>query len=212
MAKNPYENDERYGKTVDFFKAMGFNGHPGFYEALARMACTHADKNHDYSGSKDPLKNFRRCSRFLKPWLGTWVRITDKDSRFEEWMDRKLNGGEDMKVKDESVMDTLIDRANYTILLSLLLQEEIDAEANREKMCNSSTGSTCNCGGVQVTQVCGDPGYGLAGKLSDEDRRRLKVETINAISQSVECLTRKTAPVEYRYTDGRPPEKIELPI
>jgi len=123
-----YHDDARYQQTVTFLKHTFTNGDPRFYEALARFACLHSDKNRDYAGD-DPLANLKRCEHFgLPSWLGVVVRLSDKDSRFESWLKRQMsNDNTAMAVRDESVYDTLDDRAIYTILLRILLEEERSA-------------------------------------------------------------------------------------
>lgn len=63
-------------------------------------------KNHDYAGTSDPFRNFRRFGL-----LGILVRLGDKLARLESFVE---NG--ELKVKDESVLDTVLDAINYSIL------------------------------------------------------------------------------------------------
>jgi hypothetical protein len=101
-------------------------GHPGFYELLEQMADLHSRKNHDYAGESDPLKNLRACERLnLKPFLGVLVRLQDKWSRLEEF----VKSGQ-LMVKNESVIDTLMDNAVYSLLAIILYQEQLDKESN----------------------------------------------------------------------------------
>lgn len=93
-------------------------GHPRFYELLEEMRETHNRKNHDYATDTDPLSNLRLCETFgVEAWLGTLVRMADKWSRITE-----LSKKEAM-VADESIKDTLIDLANYSLLCYILLEE-----------------------------------------------------------------------------------------
>lgn len=95
-------------------------GHPGFYELLDQMAELHSRKNHDYAGTSDPLKNLRACERLnLKPFMGVMVRLQDKWSRLEEF----VKSGQ-LMVKNESVIDTLMDNAVYSLLAILLYKEQ----------------------------------------------------------------------------------------
>ena len=88
-------------------------------ELLREMRCTHDAKNHDYAGIGDPLRNFRMCEAMgLPAWKGCLVRITDKVSRLQAFAKQ----GE-LRVKDESVADTLLDLANYAILCRVLFEE-----------------------------------------------------------------------------------------
>jgi hypothetical protein len=99
-------------------------GHPKFYELIEQMAELHSRKNHDYSGTADPLKNLRSPLRIgISPFMGVLVRLQDKWSRLEQF----ANSGE-MLVKGESVIDTLMDNAVYS-LLAIILYEEMKENA-----------------------------------------------------------------------------------
>lgn len=99
-------------------------GHPDFYKLLEQMADLHSRKNHDYAGENDPLKNLRACERLnLEPFLGVLVRLQDKWSRLEEF----VNSGQ-LMVKDESVIDTLMDNAVYSLLAIILYREQQKGE------------------------------------------------------------------------------------
>lgn len=95
-------------------------GHPRFYELLEQMADLHSRKNHDYSGTADPLKNLRAPTRIgIDPFIGVLVRLQDKWSRLEQF----ANSGE-LLVKGESVIDTLMDNAVYSLLAIILYEEQ----------------------------------------------------------------------------------------
>jgi hypothetical protein len=99
-------------------------GHPRFYEILKDMADLHSRKNHDYAGTSDPLKNLRACTRIdLEPFMGVLVRLQDKWSRLEEF----VKSGK-LMVKNESVIDTLMDNAVYSILAIILYEEQLKGE------------------------------------------------------------------------------------
>ena len=68
-------------------------------------------KNHDYAKGDDPYKNFRLVEQLgiCSVETGILVRMCDKMSRIANLIDT------DAKVKDESIADTLIDLANYSI-------------------------------------------------------------------------------------------------
>lgn len=95
-------------------------GHPRFYEILKAMAELHSQKNHDYAGTSNPLKNLRACTRLdLEPFMGVLVRLQDKWSRLEEF----VKSGK-LMVKGESIKDTLMDNAVYSILAIILYEEQ----------------------------------------------------------------------------------------
>lgn len=94
-------------------------GHPRFYELLLEIAELHTKKNHDYAKDNDPLSNLRLCESFGVPaFKGTLVRLSDKWSRITE-LSKKDN-----MVKSESIIDTLMDNAIYSLLAILLFEEQ----------------------------------------------------------------------------------------
>lgn len=114
-------------ETEEFIKrirALGpLGGHPRFYELLISMAETHSKKNHDYAKDTDPLSNLKLCESFgITAFKGILVRLGDKWSRITE-LSKKVN-----QVKDESIMDTLIDNANYSLLAIVVFEEQLRAE------------------------------------------------------------------------------------
>lgn len=112
-------------KTATEMKdSMRQYGHPKFYQILEAMADLHSRKNHDYAGTSDPLKNLRACTRIdIDPFIGVIVRLQDKWSRIEEFVKAGT-----LLVKGESVKDTLMDNAVYSLLAIILLEEQEDAE------------------------------------------------------------------------------------
>ena len=98
-----------------------------FYELLENMKAVHDAKRHDYANPDDVFANFRTCEQAGIPaWKGCCVRIGDKFSRIMGFAKK-----EKLKVKDESIKDTLIDMANYA-LIALILYEE-DNKDNEKK-------------------------------------------------------------------------------
>lgn len=88
-----------------------------FHEEACRkmMAITRA-KNADYTGqSDDPFANFSNSIAIagVPVEQGFLVRIGDKLARIRSFIQKGV-----LEVKDESVEDTLLDLANYAILLA----------------------------------------------------------------------------------------------
>lgn len=83
------------------------------------MAEVHSAKNHDYAGD-DPLSNLKLTEKmgWLKGWQSIIVRLGDKYSRLLNFA-KKL----ELKVKDESFIDTCIDMANYALLCVICYEE-----------------------------------------------------------------------------------------
>ena len=91
-----------------------------FFELLEDMKKTHNAKRHDYASVEDVFANFRTCEMAGIPaWKGCCVRIGDKFSRIMGFAKK-----EKLKVKDESIRDTLVDMANYALIALILYEEE----------------------------------------------------------------------------------------
>jgi hypothetical protein len=87
-----------------------------------------AAKNADYTGvGDDPFANFTRVHALgiCTTEQGFLTRMTDKLSRLSSYCQR----GE-LLVKDESVEDTLLDLANYCILLAGYLKSKQVSKSN----------------------------------------------------------------------------------
>jgi hypothetical protein len=88
-----------------------------FDKLLGEIKELHDKKNHDYAKDGDPLSNFRRAEAFGVPhWKGILVRLSDKWSRIEQLASGKV-------AKNESLRDSLMDNAIYSLLAILLLDE-----------------------------------------------------------------------------------------
>lgn len=97
-------------------------GHPRFHELLEEMREIHNAKNADYGDGKQ-LGNFMEAEGFgIDPFLAVLIRLSDKYSRIKSLCKRANQEG---AVKDESIKDTLIDLANYS-LLAIIIKEETD--------------------------------------------------------------------------------------
>ena len=94
------------------------NGHSKFYELLDLMAKTHSEKNSDYAIKDDPLSNLRASERFgIAGYRGNAVRMADKWERFCNLLTKEPN------VKGETIKDTLMDLAVYSLLEIILIEE-----------------------------------------------------------------------------------------
>lgn len=105
------------------FKKIWKYGHPEFYELIIKMAEIHEVKNKGY-GIGNPLGNFQESERFGVPaWQGCMVRMSDKWARLCNMAVKLDNPEYQDAVKMESLEDTLIDLANYSLLCLILLKE-----------------------------------------------------------------------------------------
>lgn len=92
---------------------------PKFNALLEELSAIHERKNHDYSQDDDPLSNFKAASALgVMPSKGVMVRMSDKWSRIQQ-----LSSGK--TAKNESLRDSLIDLAAYSLLAILLLDEQL---------------------------------------------------------------------------------------
>lgn len=81
-------------------------------------------KNRDYAGGDDPFRNFESVNALnISVIDGFLTRMMDKMSRISQ-----LSKSEDFSVKDESIEDTLIDLANYSVLLSAYLKSKKETQ------------------------------------------------------------------------------------
>lgn len=93
-------------------------GHPRFLALLDKMREIHIAKSADYGADADPFANYRRAERLgLNTSQGILLRMEDKMARIETW----ANGGE---LKNEGVIDSLMDLASYALCAVVLIEEE----------------------------------------------------------------------------------------
>lgn len=83
-------------------------------------------KNADYANNSDAFANFRGASLVgLTPAQGILVRMTDKLTRVGNLLTKEA------QVKDESILDSLKDLSNYSLILALYLEHEKEPRGNR---------------------------------------------------------------------------------
>ena len=103
------------------FEGTITGGHPLFHELLEKMREIHNAKNADYGDGKQ-LGNFMEAEGFgVSAFRGILIRISDKYSRIKSLCKREGMEGE---VKDESIEDTLLDMAIYSVLAIIMLREQ----------------------------------------------------------------------------------------
>jgi len=87
-----------------------FRGHDEFPPVLLQMLKIHSDKSNDYATGESPFSNIELCERVQFPaWKGVIIRLGDKYSRLLNALMGKL-------FKFESVEDSFMDNANYSII------------------------------------------------------------------------------------------------
>jgi hypothetical protein len=88
-------------------------------DILDNMQAVYEAKDNDYSATDLPMGNLRKCEEAgIDAWRGCLVRIGDKMSRLENFLKEK-----EYLVISEKAEDTVIDLANYAILMSCLIEE-----------------------------------------------------------------------------------------
>ena len=91
-----------------------------FYEILETIKNLHDAKKHDY-GNSDVFANFRLSELAgISPWKGSVVRMGDKYARISNFIKKG-----DFKFKEESIKDTLMDMAIYSLITIVLYEEEM---------------------------------------------------------------------------------------
>lgn len=144
-------------------------------EFCQRLVNTTRAKNADYTGaSNDPFQNFKTAEvmNICSTETGFLVRLTDKYTRIISLLQPNAK----QQVKDESVDDTILDFANYLILLACYrAAKRYDAVNSRDKTYPETTAGECPTSNGYVNQ---DVGYQeeLKVKLTrlDEENLRLK--------------------------------------
>jgi len=112
MSRNKF-----YDKTI--FQIKGMFKDETALSILDSMQKVYEAKDSDYSASGLPMGNLRKCEDAgIDAWRGCLVRIGDKMSRLENFLKEK-----EYLVISEKAEDTVIDLANYAILMSCLIEE-----------------------------------------------------------------------------------------
>jgi hypothetical protein len=92
-----------------------------FYELCDAVKAMHARKSADYGcpSGTDPLANIRNGAEFvgIEPWRAAMVRLSDKVTRL-----RTFNATG--RLEFESVQDTLLDLASYSLLTLVMYEED----------------------------------------------------------------------------------------
>ena len=77
-------------------------------------------KNSDYASEDNPFRNLMMVEKLWLSSTEKWIliRMVDKISRVSNLLNKKN------KVKDESIEDTLLDLANYSLILSIYIKNK----------------------------------------------------------------------------------------
>jgi len=125
-----------------------------FYELLEEIKALHDKKRHDYAQEADPFANFRLSELGgIDAWKGIAVRLGDKYSRLMSFIQK----GE-LKFNDESIKDTLMDNAVYS-LIALILYEESQENKDQMSIFEYSTGELLSrTASTSISTTTGDQG------------------------------------------------------
>ena len=95
-----------------------------FHALLDDVRALHDAKNKDYADNADPFKNFRGCEEWgLAADYGCFTRMGDKVMRLTNLVRREFLDGAGAAVAAESIEDTAIDLAVYSLIYVLLRRE-----------------------------------------------------------------------------------------
>lgn len=96
------------------------NGDRRFHAYLRAMGELHNKKQADYGRGKDPLANVRAAADFgVSAVLGVAIRMNDKLHRIKSFFQ---NG----KLENESLRDSFLDLAVYSIIALILMDEQLE--------------------------------------------------------------------------------------
>ena len=108
-------------KIQDTMQKKILGGHPDFHKILDEMRDLHDRKNNNYAEDSDPLSNLRGCEQIgLPAHISVFVRLTDKFSRIIQLAKGKPD------LVGESMEDTLMDMAIYSVLAIILWREHVE--------------------------------------------------------------------------------------
>ncbi len=111
------EEDLKKGNITN----VPYSTNPAFDAILKQMGEIHDKKRQDYASNDDPLGNFREAEKLgISPLQSIMIRLTDKYTRACNLVRKNGNAA----VKNESLADTLLDLANYSVLALLAYREK----------------------------------------------------------------------------------------
>lgn len=95
-----------------------------FHDLLRQMGELHDRKQKDYGRADDPFRNVRNSEEFGVPaWVGCMMRANDKMARIQGAAQQLASSGE-VVMANESLEDSLLDMAVYSLIGLILFREE----------------------------------------------------------------------------------------
>jgi len=116
-SNNNYWYDEKI-KFADDVHSDDHNHLTPFQQILEEIQAMHDKKQADYGKKGDPFANVRASEEWGIPgWVGCMTRATDKIKRLQA-------AARGQNLVNESIEDSLLDLATYTIIALCLFREE----------------------------------------------------------------------------------------
>lgn len=95
-------------------------GDPRFRALLSEILALHIKKGADYGSGADWFANCRGSEALgIDAWKGVLIRMGDK-------MIRLHNAAKGVELQNESVQDSMMDLANYSLIALVLFNEEVE--------------------------------------------------------------------------------------
>lgn len=190
---NPFEDELETPEGVIYKCGAEPTDEEQFYALLDRMKEIHDAKRHDYASDEDRFSNLMLCEQLMDipGWKGVIVRKGDKYSRLCEFSKK-----EEYKVKDESVEDTFLDDAIYSLIgIILYRRDKKKREAElREQPAGSIEVKVRNHGAIIMCPHCQE--QTALGLICSQCGASLREETptveaelvpIGELSQIISC-------------------------
>lgn len=112
-------------------------GDARFHAKLKQLADLHDRKQADYGADADAFANVRASEDFaVAPWIGCMIRANDKMRRIQRFACKN-------SLQNESVKDSLLDLAVYSIIALVLYEEMQDETCGPSRTCKDARGG-CN--------------------------------------------------------------------
>ena len=111
-----------------------------FSQILKEMQAMHDKKQADYGKTGDPFANVRASEDFgIEGWVGCMTRANDKMRRLQA-------AARGQNLKNESIEDSLLDLATYTVIALVLYRETMNCQNTSNYKTKGDGNIYCECG------------------------------------------------------------------
>ena len=111
-----------------------------FEKILKELQAMHDKKQADYGAVGDPFANVRASEDFgIDGWIGCMTRANDKMKRLQA-------AARGQNLKNESIEDSLLDLATYTVIALCLYREQRTCNHTSNYKTKSDGNIYCECG------------------------------------------------------------------